>query len=199
MPWPRVRAILFSRLKAFSMIQTDAANSILAAWNHLDAANAAKAILPCNGSQAWAESMAELRPFETAFALTCTADIVWRSLSAAEWQQAFDSHPRIGEHKAKAATAQSLAWSSAEQSAAQLTDDTQAALAAANREYEAKFGRIFLVCASGKTASEMLAVLRSRLNNDATNELREAVEQQRQITQIRLRKWLAAPSAEEAH
>ncbi len=77
-----------------------------------------------------------------------------------------------------------------EQSAAQLTDDIQQQLASANREYEAKFGRIFLVCASGKTATEMLAILRARLRNDPVTELREAAEQQRQITQLRLRKWL---------
>jgi 2-oxo-4-hydroxy-4-carboxy-5-ureidoimidazoline decarboxylase len=176
------------------MLQTPAANStptVLQHWNSLGAEAAAAAILPCNGSQAWAESLAALRPFDTAFDLTCTADNVWRSLSAADWQQAFDSHPRIGEHKARAATAQSLTWSAGEQSAAQLTADTEAALAAANREYEARFGRIFIVCASGKTAAEMLAILRARLANDPATELREAAEQQRQITQLRLRKWLA--------
>ncbi len=121
------------------------------------------------------------------------SDKVWLALDPSDWQEAFDSHPRIGEHKAKAATEQSLTWSAGEQSAAQLTEDTQAALAAANRVYEETFGRIFIVCASGKSAAEMLKILRKRLANDAETELLEAVEQQRQITQIRLRKWLAAP------
>jgi len=170
---------------------TNSALTVLQQWNGLDAETAAAAILPCNGSQAWAEKLAALRPFDTAFDLTCTADIVWRSLPEADWQQAFDSHPRIGEHKAKTATAQSLTWSASEQSAAQLTADTEAELTAANREYEARFGRIFIVCASGKTAAEMLAILRARLANDAKTELREAAEQQRQITQLRLRKWLS--------
>jgi 2-oxo-4-hydroxy-4-carboxy-5-ureidoimidazoline decarboxylase len=165
-------------------------NNPLAAWNAVDATTAAEAILPCNGSRAWAAKMAELRPFENAFDLTCSADIVWRSLPPADWQQAFDSHPRIGEHKAKAATAQSLAWSSGEQSAAQLTGDVQAQLAEANRTYEERFGRIFIVCATGKSAAEMLAILNARLANDPVTELHEAAEQQRQITQIRLRKWL---------
>jgi 2-oxo-4-hydroxy-4-carboxy-5-ureidoimidazoline decarboxylase len=175
-------------------MQTSAANATLTAlqqWNGLDADAAAAAILPCNGSQAWAEKLVALRPFESAFDLTCTADIVWRGLSPTEWQQAFDSHPRIGEHKAKAATAQSLTWSAGEQAEAQLTTETEAELAAANREYEARFGRIFIVCASGKTAAQMLAILRGRLANDEAKELREAAEQQRQITQLRLRKWLA--------
>jgi 2-oxo-4-hydroxy-4-carboxy-5-ureidoimidazoline decarboxylase len=164
----------------------------LAQWNALDAAAAADAILPCNGSRAWAEALAALRPFATPFDLTCSADLVWKSLSNKARQHAFDSHPRIGEHKAKAATEASLAMSANEQSAAQLTDDIQQQLAAANREYEARFGRIFIVCATGKSAAEMLAILRARLANDPTTELHEAAEQQRQITQIRLRKWLAS-------
>jgi 2-oxo-4-hydroxy-4-carboxy-5-ureidoimidazoline decarboxylase len=164
----------------------------LAHWNTLDAPTAAATILPCNGSQTWAEQLAALRPFATPFDLTCTADIVWRSLPAADQQQAFDSHPRIGERQAKSATVASLALSTTEQSAAQLTTDTQAELAAANRAYEEKFGRIFIVCATGKSAEEMLTILRHRLSNDPATELREAAEQQRQITQLRLRKWLAS-------
>jgi 2-oxo-4-hydroxy-4-carboxy-5-ureidoimidazoline decarboxylase len=168
-------------------------NPTLATWNTLDAPAAAAAILPCNGSQAWADDLTALRPFQTPFDLTCTADIVWRALPASDQQQAFDSHPRIGEHQAKAATSQSLQWSSTEQSSAQLTADTQSQLAAANRAYEEKFGRIFIVCATGKSAAEILTLLRARLANDSQTELREAAEQQRQITQLRLRKWLASP------
>ena len=163
----------------------------LAAWNILSPEAAAAAILPCNGSQAWANQLAALRPFATPFDLTCTADIVWRSLPPADQQQAFDSHPRIGESHAKAATAASLALSATEQSAAELTAHTEAALAAANRTYEEKFGRIFIICATGKSAAHILAILHERLANDPATELREAAEQQRQITQIRLRKWLA--------
>ncbi len=166
-------------------------NATLAAWNALDAEAAAHAILPCNGSQAWARALAAKRPFQSPYDLTCTADIVWRGLLPSDWQQAFASHPRIGEQKAKEATPQSLQWSKGEQSAARLTDDTQTMLSAANRAYEEKFGRIFIVCATGKTAEEMLAILEHRLNNDPVTELREAAEQQRQITQIRLRKWLS--------
>jgi 2-oxo-4-hydroxy-4-carboxy-5-ureidoimidazoline decarboxylase len=170
----------------------------LAAWNALDASAATAAILPCNGSQAWANRLAALRPFQTVFDLTCTADIVWRGLPSADQQQAFDSHPRIGERHVNAATAMSpeaqaasLALSATEQSAAELTAHTEAALAAANRTYEEKFGRIFIICATGKSAAHILAILHERLGNDPATELREAAEQQRQITQIRLRKWLA--------
>ncbi len=166
-------------------------NPTLASWNELDAPSAIETILPCNGSHAWATQLTALRPFHTVADLTCSADIVWRALPASDWQQAFDSHPRIGERHAKAATTTSLALSAAEQSAAQLTVDTQAALAAANLAYEQKFGRIFIVCATGKSAAEMLSILQQRLTNDPHTELLEAAEQQRHITQLRLRKWLA--------
>jgi 2-oxo-4-hydroxy-4-carboxy-5-ureidoimidazoline decarboxylase len=165
-------------------------NPKLAVWNGLDAAAAVEAILPCNGSVAWAEGMVTLRPFATAFDLTCTADRVWQGLDEAAWQQAFDSHPRIGERQAKAATAASLALSATEQAGAQMTEAVEDRLRAANGLYEQRFGRIFIVCASGKTAAEMLEILQERLGNEPAAELREAAEQQRQITQIRLRKWL---------
>jgi 2-oxo-4-hydroxy-4-carboxy-5-ureidoimidazoline decarboxylase len=163
---------------------------ILTHWNTLLPDDAAAAILPCNGSLAWAAQIVALRPFATPFDLTCTADIVWRGLPPEDQQQAFDSHPRIGEQHAKSATPASLALSATEQQADRLTTDTQAQLAAANRAYEARFNRLFIVCATGKSAEEMLAILRTRLANDPAAELREAAEQQRQITQIRLRKWL---------
>jgi len=170
------------------MIET--MNQILEEWNGMEPQAAAVAILPCNGSLAWAEGVAALRPLRGVNELLLASDKVWLGLSKKAWKHAFDSHPRIGEHEAKAATEQSLTWSAGEQSAAQLTDETQAALAAANVEYEQKFGRIFIVCASGKTAAEMLEILRGRLANHPDKELLEAGEQQRQITQIRLRKWL---------
>ena len=166
-------------------------NAILEDWNNLPQDSAADAILPCNGSRAWAEQIAGLRPFATSFDLTCTADIIWRALPEKDWQQAFDSHPRIGEQNAKSATAESLKWSAGEQSTANPDDQAKAALAAGNRAYEQKFGRIFIVCATGKSAAQMLSILNQRMANDPATELREAAEQQRQITQIRLRKWLS--------
>ena len=166
-------------------------NAVLDNFNRLSPEAAATAILPCNGSFAWAEGMADLRPFRNPEELFATSDNVWRSLSPKAWKHAFDSHPRIGEQKAKAATEESLKWSEGEQSAAQLTENTQAALALANQQYEKKFGRIFIVCATGKSAEQILTILQTRLSNDPATEQREAAEQQRQITQLRLRKWLA--------
>jgi 2-oxo-4-hydroxy-4-carboxy-5-ureidoimidazoline decarboxylase len=106
--------------------------------------------------------------------------------------EAFESHPRIGDReKPEAATAQSAAWSAQEQSRAAASDDSlKRALAEGNLKYERKFHRIFIICATGKSATEILEILRRRLNNDETVELHEAAEQQRQITQIRLKKWL---------
>ena len=172
---------------------TPSTNSILEEFNHLEREDAATAVLPCNGSSVWAALLAYNRPFASPDDLLTISDKIWGSLPEDDWQQAFDSHPRIGEHKAKAATEQSLKWSATEQAKADPDAATKAALAEGNKAYEQKFGRIFIVCASGKSAAEMLQILRKRLANDAETELHEAAEQQRQITQIRLRKWLQVP------
>jgi len=171
-------------------------NEILARWNSLTPDAAAREILPCCGSQAWAEQLAAQRPFLYPEDLFAASDGVWLALPEADWIEAFDSHPRIGQQHARAATAQSLSWSSSEQSAIAASQDEAArlALAGANREYEAKFGRIFLICASGRSTSEILAMLRARMGNTPEQELVEAAEQQRQITQLRLRRWLGLSS-----
>lgn len=172
----------------------DATNAILTEWNGLGLDDAAEVILPCNGSPVWATLLAYKRPFHSPESLFAKSDEVWNSLPEEDWQEAFDSHPRIGEQKAKAATGQSLSWSAQEQSAANPDDAVREQLAEANREYEKKFGRIFLLCATGRSAAEMLMILRARMNNDAATELHEAAEQQRLITQLRLRKWLQMPA-----
>jgi 2-oxo-4-hydroxy-4-carboxy-5-ureidoimidazoline decarboxylase len=119
------------------------------------------------------------------------SDRIWVGLAEDDWREAFDSHPRIGQQHARAATAESLAWSSEEQREAMSPDEAaKLALAEGNRRYEEKFGRIFIVCASGKSAAEILALLNARMQNDAATEMLEAAEQQRQITQLRLRRWL---------
>ena len=159
-------------------------------WNGLTAEAAAKAILPCNGSRLWAEGVAARRPCASADELIAAADGVWEGLGLSDWQEAFDSHPRIGEQHAAAATPRSLQWSQGEQSAAAPDRTARAALRSANMSYEARFGRIFIVCATGRTAAEMLALLEQRMVNDAATELRVAAEEQRRITQIRLLKWL---------
>ncbi len=166
-------------------------NSVLERWNLDDAGSAAREVLPCCGSLGWAEALAALRPFAEPRELLEVSDRVWAGLAADDWQQAFDSHPRIGQQHARTATAESLIWSSQEQRAAMSDEDAvKLALAEGNRQYEEKFGRIFIVCASGKSAAEILGILKARINRTAAEELLEAAEQQRQITQLRLRRWL---------
>jgi 2-oxo-4-hydroxy-4-carboxy-5-ureidoimidazoline decarboxylase len=167
-------------------------SQVLARWNLLPINEAASEILPCCGSQAWARGVAARRPLPDEAALVIASDEIWLALAEADWLEAFRSHPRIGDSKAPQSTRpQSAAWSAQEQRvAATGADAVKAALAEGNREYEQRFGRVFIVCATGKSAAQILEILRRRLENDEQTELREAGEQQRQITQIRLRKWL---------
>jgi 2-oxo-4-hydroxy-4-carboxy-5-ureidoimidazoline decarboxylase len=167
-------------------------NKALARWNSLDPTAAAREVLPCCGSYAWAAALAARRPIADELALLEASGSVWRALPRERWQEAFDSHPRIGQsHAQNQATEQSLRWSAQEQREVLSQDDeTKLALADANRRYEEKFGRIFIICATGKTPVEMLTILEERMKNDQATELHEAAEQQRQITQIRLHRWL---------
>ena len=167
-------------------------NPVLTRWNALDAESAAREVLPCCGSSAWATQLTAKRPIANEAALLEASRTVWFSLPEEAWQQAFDSHPRIGQKHAQThATEESLRWSAQEQCTA-LSEDEAAKLALeeANRHYEQRFGRIFIVCATGKSAREILSILDQRMTNDASTELREAAEQQRQITELRLRRWL---------
>lgn len=165
----------------------------LARWNRLPVADAVKEVLPCCGSQAWANGVAARRPFSDEATLLTASDETWRNLTAADWMEAFRSHPRIGESQAaQSAPAQSSTWSAQEQrNVAAAGEAIKIALADANREYERRFGHIFIVCATGKSGPEILEILRRRLRNDTETELHEAAEQQRQITHIRLTKWLS--------
>jgi 2-oxo-4-hydroxy-4-carboxy-5-ureidoimidazoline decarboxylase len=167
-------------------------SGILARWNQLSEATAAEEILPCCGSRAWARQMAAQRPFEDVATLLATSDRIWLALSRADWLEAFESHPRIGETRRHLeSSARSQQWSTQEQSrATESPEAVKHALAEGNREYERKFGWIFIVCASGKSAPEILENLQRRLGNDDAAELHEAAEQQRQIVQIRVKKWL---------
>lgn len=146
----------------------------------------------CCGSSEWARRMTEARPFAMLENLYESAESVWFSLSSADHLEAFASHPKIGSQNAAPwQQAKSAEWSSGEQSAMQTAEDTvRNQLAKANRLYEAKFGFIFIVCATGKTADEMLAICRARLGNSAETELKIAAEEQRKITEIRLNKLL---------
>jgi 2-oxo-4-hydroxy-4-carboxy-5-ureidoimidazoline decarboxylase len=167
-------------------------NHVLARWNSLDTESATREILPCCGSQAWAAALTTNRPLANEAELLAASNTIWLSLPEDAWQEAFDSHPRIGQRHAQThATEESLRWSAQEQRAALFQDaSAKLALEEANRRYEQRFGRIFIVCASGKSASEILSILEARINNAPQTELHETAEQQRQITQLRLHRWL---------
>lgn len=168
-------------------------SEVLARWNQLSPEDAAREILSCCGSEAWARELVNRRPLNNETSLLAASDDVWEGLDTGDWTQAFAHHPRIGDRKAPAsASERSATWSEQEQhKVAGAEESVQAALAAGNREYECRFGRIFLVCAAGKSAEEILAILDRRLHNTEAVELKEAAEEQRKITNLRLKKWLA--------
>jgi OHCU decarboxylase len=166
-------------------------NAVLDRWNRAEESEALRAMIACCGAERWAEAMVALRPIESVMELSVAADRVWATMGEADWMEAFACHPRIGDRKAAHAPAQSQAWSRQEQaSAADADEEMLTELAEGNGRYEERFGFTYIVCATGKSAEEMLKILKRRLASDRASELREAAEQQRQITQIRLGKWL---------
>lgn len=166
-------------------------NATLAAWNSADEAAALDTMIACCGARHWASAMVALRPIGGVTELSEAADRVWSTMTEDDWMEAFACHPRIGERKPAHATAKSVAWSRQEQSSATFAEQNiLAELAEGNARYEERFGFTYIVCATGRSAEEMLSVLKHRLASDREGELRQAAEQQRQITQIRLGKWL---------
>jgi allantoicase len=182
-----------SRLRLWGTVSREGREHVGIA--HLDASTEGDAIaelLACCGSRAWARGVARRAPFGSLASLKSASDDVWRALGPDDYREAFLSHPRIGERKAQvehAHGARSSQWAEHEQ--AKVADAEHATLDAigkANAEYEAKFGHIFLICATGKSGGEILASLRARITNDADAELRIAAEEQRKITHLRLEK-----------
>jgi OHCU decarboxylase len=160
--------------------------------NQLPADLAEAEFLKCCGSTRWAKRMSEAGPFATLEEVSAKADEIWSALSAEDWLEAFRAHPKIGERKAEATQShQAASWSAQEQSQTQqAADEIKAAIAAGNRVYEHRFGFIFIICASGKSADQVLESLNERLPNDPETEMRIAAEEQRKITQLRLKKLL---------
>ncbi|HEX6097981.1 MAG TPA: allantoicase [Thermoanaerobaculia bacterium] len=138
-------------------------------------------LLKVCGSLRWTESVAAARPYASWDDLLGRASAAWSALGESDWLEAFGAHPRIGERKA--------GWSQQEQSGTHsAADETMRALAEGNRAYEEKFGFVYLICATGRTADEMLASLRERLTHSRDEEVRIAAEEQRKITELRLEK-----------
>lgn len=165
------------------------------AFNRLEPAAAAEALARCCGSGRWVEEMLQRRPYRHFADICHAAEAVWWSLDPADWLEAFRHHPKIGDvdrlREKFAATAQ---WAQGEQAGVNAaTEETLAALAEGNLLYEARFGYIFIVCATGKSAGEMLALLQERLGNEPDAELKIAAGEQAKITRIRLEKLLCPP------
>ena len=148
--------------------------------------------LQCCASERWANGMALARPFKTQEHLLEVADKLWATCNREDFYQAFGAHPRIGNInslKQKYADTQHMA-SNEQAGVNDATDEILQALAQSNQTYEEKFGYIFIVCATGKSAREMLDILQSRLPNSLTDELPIAAAEQHKITRIRLQNML---------
>lgn len=164
----------------------------------LDALNAlpehelAARLRDCCGSSRWIARMLQERPFRSVEHLLTAAEQAWSHATPEDWQEAFEHHPRIGEQRAPSAvSAEATAWSANEQArAATANTSVRQELARGNAEYERRFGRIYIVCAAGLEADEILADLRRRLANDPEVEQRIAAAEQSRITALRLRKLI---------
>jgi OHCU decarboxylase len=166
----------------------------LARLNALPREAAAEQLRACCGSSRWVEAMLARRPFESVGDLLAAADEAWRTTGPQDWAEAFAHHPRIGErHAAAPVSATARAWSGGEQGAAAGAGAAaRAALAEANEAYERQFGRIYIVCAAGRSAEEMLADIAVRMQNDPDRERAVAAEEQRKITRLRLETLIGA-------
>ena len=148
-------------------------------------------LLRCCGSARWAERVAARRPFASDEALFRAADEEWASASRDDVLEALTHHPRIGADlgELRKKYASTASWAAGEQSGAQAASEaTLVALRDGNVAYEARYGHLFVVCATGKTADEMLAILRARMDNTHDDELRIAAGEQAKIARIRLEK-----------
>ena len=162
-------------------------------WRRLDLASADEArrlLATCCGSRRWVDRMLARRPFGSRVDLLTAARDEWNVLESADWREAFAHHPKIGDRDALAARFPATHELSAREQAgiAGATAAVLDALAEGNRRYEEKFGYVFIVCATGKSANEMLALLEARLPNDEATELRIAAAEQAKITELRLQK-----------
>ena len=160
-------------------------------WQRLDLAapdEARDLLRSCCGASAWVERVLARRPFASRGTLIAAARDEWFALEQSDWLEAFGHHPKIGDREAlRQRFARTAHLSEREQAGVDgASDEILAALAEGNDEYERKFGYIFIVCASGKSAGEMLELLRDRLPNSPEVEIRIAAEEQARITELRL-------------
>ena len=162
--------------------------------NHMSTEQARAELTRCCGARRWVDAVLAERPWSSQDVLYQSADTVWDTMERVDILEAFTHHPRIGAdlEALREKFASTASWSGGEQAGVSEADEsTLIALRDGNRAYEERFGYIFIVCASGKSAGEMLALLKERLGNDPANELAIAAGEQAKITRLRLEKLLA--------
>lgn len=167
------------------------ATPLLLFINGLTHAEAVKVLSRCCGSARWSEAMSQLRPFMSSAHLFGEAESIWWKLSEADWREAFNHHPMIGEDRDELVKkfGDTASWAAGEQAGMNEADsDLLSQLAAENRVYRERFGYIFIICASGKSASEMLSAIQKRLTVDPSWEIFTAAGEQSKITKLRLEK-----------
>lgn len=158
-------------------------------FNQREASALRPDLLACCDVPAWADRVAAGRPYADVEALIAEADAASRDLGPADVDRALAAHPRIGERATGEST--EAAWSRGEQSGVVQTADTETALREGNVAYEERFGRVFLICATGLSAEEILTALRRRLDQDDATEAAEVADELRKIAALRLRKLVA--------
>jgi len=165
----------------------------LAQLNSFTVEQAAHTFMQCCTSTTWVNAMVKARPFADNRAIAKQADLAWQELEENDYLEAFEGHPKIGDVsslRAKYANTKELAGN--EQGLVkEANDEVLEVLAQGNTDYEEKFGFIFIVCATGKSAKQMSDLLQARLPNDKKQELINAAEEQRKIFQLRIDKALA--------
>lgn len=161
--------------------------------NRLSEADATAAFTQCCAAQRWVERMVIDRPFESLSEMLEISDRIWEECDFDDYLEAFEGHPRIGDVESLAKKyANTKGWAGGEQKGVEGADRTVLErLAEGNRSYEERFGYIFIVCATGKSAAEMLALLEARMGNPPEYEINVAAEEQNKITRLRLKKLLA--------
>jgi 2-oxo-4-hydroxy-4-carboxy-5-ureidoimidazoline decarboxylase len=174
---------------------TSGKQATLTVLNALSLQEAFRRFFHCLGVESWARGMAHSRPFASEAAMLGRAETLWSEFDDAAWLEAFAHHPKIGDlaslRRRFAATATFTTREQAGVAAA--APELLERLAAANAAYEARFGFIFIVCATGKTAAEMLGLLEERLEHERGAELTIAAREQQKISRLRLAKLLEEP------
>lgn len=147
----------------------------------------------CCAASDWVAGMAQARPYHSLDEVLASSDRIWSTMDENNWLEAFTAHPQIGNvDTLRAKFANTKALAAGEQSSVQQASEaTIQALAKGNTDYLQKFGFIFIVCATGKSADEMLSMLQQRIVNDRQKELANAAAEQHKITTIRLKKLFA--------